>query len=120
MPRFVILRHEPGPESVRPLHWDLMLEQGETLRTWALPDEPSIGASFLAVELPAHRKEFLNYTGPVSRGRGAVDRFDTGCYECSPLGEDQFKLLLQGERAEMNLSFSRVAHSEDQWSVSIS
>ena len=35
MPRYVILQHDTPPGYPRPLHWDLMLEQGRTLRTWA-------------------------------------------------------------------------------------
>jgi hypothetical protein len=36
MSRFAILRHD----SPRGLHWDLLLETGDTLATWALPQVP--------------------------------------------------------------------------------
>ena len=40
--RFVVLRHEPGEAGPRELHWDLMLEFGDGLRTWALKSEPHV------------------------------------------------------------------------------
>jgi len=45
MPRFVILRHEPPPGSRGTPHWDLMLESGDALRTWALAELPATGRS---------------------------------------------------------------------------
>ena len=50
--RFVILRHEPPVEGGgRPLHWDLMLEAGDRLLTWALDREPQLGATIGAEKL---------------------------------------------------------------------
>jgi hypothetical protein len=47
MPRYVILWHElPETHEVgaaRESHWDLMLEWGDVLRTWALASEPTVG-----------------------------------------------------------------------------
>jgi len=79
--RYAILRHEPGPASTRPLHWDLMLEQQDGLRTWALPREPSSGAAMTAAELPRHRRAYLEFEGPIAGGRGHVTRWDEGTYE---------------------------------------
>jgi hypothetical protein len=80
MPRYVILHHETPPASPRPTHWDLMLENGEALRTWALACEPHPEAAIEAVPLPDHRREYLEYAGPVSDGRGTVSRWDEGTY----------------------------------------
>ena len=78
--RFVILRHEPGPASERPLHWDLMLETSGGLRTWALAEEPQVKRPIAATELPLHRPVYLTYEGPVSGARGMVTRWDQGMY----------------------------------------
>jgi hypothetical protein len=95
MPRFVILEHD-HPE----LHWDLMLETGETLRTWRLALPPStLGQVIDALALPAHRLEYLGYEGPVSGGRGNVKRWDAGVYEeAEPADTDALHLVLQGMR----------------------
>jgi hypothetical protein len=84
MPRFVILSHDHPF-----LHWDFMLEQGEMLRSWRLPDAPCSGLAVNAEPLPDHRKAYLDYEGPVSRGRGKVAQVDAGEYcilESDPSG----------------------------------
>jgi hypothetical protein len=82
--RYVILRHEPGPASERPLHWDLMLETPVGLRTWALMNEPCVNVPIDAAELPLHRVYYLTYEGPVSGARGIVTRWDEGTYHAAP------------------------------------
>jgi hypothetical protein len=81
MPRFAILRHEMPATSSRATHWDLLLERGETLETWALSQEPVVGAWPIEIEveaLPDHRLDYLTYEGPVSGHRGTVSRWDEG------------------------------------------
>jgi hypothetical protein len=51
MPRFVILRHD----SPRGVHYDLMLEDGDVLKTWALPQPPEAGVEMVCDALPDHR-----------------------------------------------------------------
>lgn len=93
MPRFVILTHDwPFP------HWDLMLESGETLRTWRLLDEPGPGRCIAAEPLPDHRKAYLDYEGPVSGNRGRVARWDTGEFTWTASSDDALSLRLHGER----------------------
>jgi len=75
MSRYVILTHDhPFP------HWDLMLEDGGTLRTWRLLSEPGAGRVVPAERLGDHRLAYLDYEGPVSGGRGVVARWDHGTY----------------------------------------
>ncbi len=76
MPRFVILEHD-YPH----LHWDLMLEDGDVLRTWRLsaPPEPGVGVD--AEPSFDHRLIYLDYEGPISDGRGNVKRHDKGTFE---------------------------------------
>ncbi|MEO8494682.1 MAG: DNA polymerase ligase N-terminal domain-containing protein, partial [Planctomycetota bacterium] len=70
-----------GAAGPRELHWDLMLEFGDSLRTWALSNEPRVGEAIPADELPRHRLDYLDYEGPVSRDRGNVSRFDGGAFD---------------------------------------
>jgi hypothetical protein len=81
MPRYVILEHD-HPE----LHWDLMLEAGEVLRTWRLAAPPRTGERVQAEPSFDHRRLYLDYEGPVSGGRGSVKAWDRGAYEPGPVG----------------------------------
>ena len=70
MPRYVILRHENRNPAEPSVHWDLMLEAGTSLRTWALAALPVAGESIAAEQLPDHRLHYLDYEGPISGNRG--------------------------------------------------
>ncbi len=77
--RFVVLEHELPPESGRPSHWDLMLEQppewGGMLLTFEVPNPPAVwGPPTVVLKLPDHRSLYLDYEGPISRNRGSVRR----------------------------------------------
>jgi hypothetical protein len=76
VPRFVLLQHDHPT-----LHWDLMLEVGTRLRTWRLAAPPSIQSPVAAEPLGDHRAIYLDYEGPVSGGRGSVQRWDGGTYD---------------------------------------
>jgi DNA polymerase Ligase (LigD) len=103
MPRFVILEH-----TWNGVHWDLMLERGARLRTWAI-DSPIVSG----VELPAralgdHRLAYLEYEGPVSGNRGSVRRVDQGSYEASLWTADRVHLSLLGGQLVGEVELRRV------------
>jgi len=106
-PRFVVLRHEPGDAGPAELHWDLMLEFGDSLRTWALTSEPQAGEPIPAAELPRHRLDYLDYEGPVSRGRGIVSRFDRGTFQIVDESPEQLSIDLHGELLAGPLQLTR-------------
>jgi hypothetical protein len=119
MPRFVVLHHECPAEYPRPTHWDLMLEHGGTLVTWALQRPPDEPAPIAAERLPDHRLDFLSYQGPLTAGRGSVTRWDEGAYELheGDLGEhgERLVLRLSGGRLRGCASFTRVSTGRTQW-----
>ena len=81
--RFVVLDHH-GPKGD---HWDLMLENGGTLTTWAIPPQTRSGPfTCCAVPLPDHRLAYLEYEGPISDNRGTVRQVDHGTYEARESG----------------------------------
>ncbi len=100
MPRFVLLYHDCPAGHTRPSHWDLMLEAGDVLESWALAALPlawkqlhvvteayfpkcaPLGASnaVCAEQLAGHRLKYLEYEGPVGGGRGQVGRIALGEY----------------------------------------
>jgi len=71
--RFVILKHDfPF------LHWDLLLEEESSARTWRLLRMPCLNEPIAAEPLPAHRLLYLDYEGPLSDNRGHVERVVSG------------------------------------------
>ena len=92
MPRFVVLTHDHPL-----LHWDFMLEHGEKLRTWGLAHPPDAGGPIEAEPLTDHRLAYLDYEGPVSGGRGHVERWDRGEYETVESSPTRIVVRLAGE-----------------------
>jgi len=80
--RFILLEHTGAPDDPTGRHYDLLLEAGETCRTWRIAELPVPGGPpVTAVELPPHRLAWLDHVaGEVSGGRGFVCRVDGGTY----------------------------------------
>jgi len=106
--QFVILTHD-SPD----LHWDFMLEQETALRTWRLMQKPVPGREVDALEIPAHRKHYLDYEGPVSGDRGTVTRWEHGIYEMIEETPEQIKIELNGQRLQVLAIL--VPQNGDRW-----
>ena len=102
MPRFVVLTHDHPF-----LHWDLMLEQGDSLRTWRLSQPLDSAGPIAAEPLPDHRLAYLDYEGRVSGDRGTVERWDAGRYELIESTADLVRVKLAGRRLGGDASISR-------------
>jgi len=111
--RYVILEHN-YPER----HWDLMLECGDVLRTWRLAAPPRPGRPVRAQTSLDHRLLYLDYEGPVSKGRGRVVRWDSGAFAWLADESERVLLRLQGERCRGAAELRRV--TPDEWSVTFS
>lgn len=107
MGRFVVLEHD----SPRGRHWDLMLENGQVLATWALAEPPDAGHAIAAQPLPDHRPAYLDYEGPISGNRGHVTRWDRGEYEilAGGFGQEELHATFHGEklRGAFSVRFGR-------------
>jgi hypothetical protein len=95
MPRYVILEHD-HPH----LHWDLMLEAGEALRTWRLAEMPQPGDSVRAEAIGDHRRLYLDYEGPVSGNRGRVKRWDAGAFTWESETAERLLVRLDGQQLQ--------------------
>ncbi|MFP6611394.1 MAG: DNA polymerase ligase N-terminal domain-containing protein [Pirellulales bacterium] len=109
MPRFVVLYHETPPSADRSPHWDLMLETGGGLQTWALPAAPTPGDTIRAEPLPDHRLKYLDYEGELSGDRGRVSRWDAGTYELMQKSEAAMVVHLDGDRLRGKLKITQTA-----------
>jgi DNA polymerase Ligase (LigD) len=107
MPRFAILDHD-WPTR----HWDLLLEDGDTLLSWRLLGEPRSGTTLPAERLANHRKLYLDYEGPVSDDRGSVTRWDAGTFEWITRTSDAIEVLMSGTKSVGRL---RLAFDGDNW-----
>ena len=101
--RFAILEHRWDG-----VHWDFLVEDGPTLRTWAV-DAPIVEAVDLpARALPAHRRIYLDYEGAISGGRGTVRRLDEGRCEVIEWSEGRVRLVVRGVQLVGTVELRRV------------
>ena len=94
MPRFAVLRHD----SPRGLHFDLLLQMGDVLRTWALPQLPQPGVEMTCEALPDHRLAYLDYEGALRGDRGSVTCWDRGTFQTQQQSDSQLVAELAGEK----------------------
>ena len=118
MPRFVVLRHEFSPDDPRESHWDLMLERGDVLRTWACPSAPETSDEMEVRELGDHRIIYLEYEGPLSDDRGAVRRWDEGTYDAIHDLADRKLILFAGRRLRGDFLLEAIADEPQRWRMS--
>jgi len=118
MQQYVILRHD-FPE----LHWDLMLEEEEVLKTWRLNAPPALdhasdesSINLVAEALLDHRIAYLEYEGPVSGDRGEVSRWDRGTFSLLERSDDLVVALLTGEELAGRVTLKKT-DNENQWSL---
>jgi bifunctional non-homologous end joining protein LigD len=110
--RFVIQRHE---RQDKPVHWDLMLEQGSVLQTYQLdapPEELANGATG-AVRIDDHLIKFLTYQGSVNKGKGTVAIADSGTYRV--LDEDADRRMIEFAGGILKGEFVLAHLNDDEW-----
>ncbi|MBP9113397.1 MAG: DNA ligase D, partial [Polyangiaceae bacterium] len=117
--RFVVQKH-----SASKLHFDLRLELGGALQSFAIPKEPSTdpGVKRLAVETETHPIEYLSFEGkiaPGNYGAGTMDLWDRGTFELVGKTEAEmratghFHLRFKGQRLEGDYHLVRAKEDRD-------
>ena len=114
-PTFMIHKHH-----ARRLHYDLRLERGGVLVSFAvpkgLPEEP--GVRRLAVHVEDHPMEYGSFEGSIPKGEygaGEVRIFDEGTYEPLEWTDKKITIRLQGERLQGEYHIVRT--DEKNWLI---
>jgi len=109
---FVIHKHTRGDE----VHWDLMIEQGDCLKTWRLENPPEKLASEKTKATPIfdHDKKFLTYQGLVNSGKGNVEIVDEGNCTIESADENQMTINLNGKRLSGSFQLAKI---KDDWFI---
>lgn len=103
MPRFAILHHITPADAEKQDHYDLLLEDGDVLKTYTLWSFPSVGMPATAIADFDHRMIYLDYEGPISDNRGEVTRADEGTFNWIIRQDDMITVHLQGQRLQGRL-----------------
>ena len=84
------------------LHYDLRLQIGGVLRSWAIPKEPpeKEGIKRLAIQTEDHPLGYVNFEGKIPEGEygaGKVEIWDKGTFELRKREEKEIVVTLHGE-----------------------
>ena len=86
------------------LHWDLRLEMGGVLRSWAVPKDPidvNFGIRRLAIHVEDHPVEYASFEGEIpkgSYGAGTVKIYDSGEFILEEETDNKLTFRLKGEK----------------------
>jgi bifunctional non-homologous end joining protein LigD len=121
---FVVQKH-----AARRLHYDLRLQFGDTLKSWAVPQGPSLDPKVrrLAVHVEDHPLQYADFEAPIPKGQygaGAMIVWDRGTWV--PMGDPEteyrkgtLKFRLLGEKLGGGWTLVRLKPKEgergDNW-----
>ncbi len=114
---FVIQEHHASR-----LHWDVRLERGGVLVSWAVPKglPTEQGDIRLAVHTEDHPMEYATFEGEIPRGEyggGRMLIWDRGTYETVKWTDREVAVVLSGSRVRGKYTFFHGGRSAKDWMV---
>ncbi|MEV6428020.1 ATP-dependent DNA ligase [Nocardia sp. NPDC051463] len=111
--RFVVQEHH-----ARRLHWDVRLERGGVLVSWAVPKGPPTSSeqNRLAVHTEDHPLEYLDFHGAIPKGEygaGEMTIWDSGTYETEKWRDDEVIVAFHGTR--LRGRYALIKTNGNQW-----
>jgi len=88
-----------------------MIENGEVLATWQFDEFPA--GCMICRSIQDHRAEYLAYQGPVSNGRGMVERADSGICFVDQADDEWWALSIEGNI--ITGRFQLIHKDGDEW-----
>ncbi len=120
--RFVIHEHHATN-----LHFDLRLEMGGVLKSWAVPKGLSFNPNDkrLAIEVPDHSLNYIGFVGTIAEGRygaGRVVIWDNGEYltkgePLEQLEKGRLNFTFYGKKLRGGFSLLQMKDRKGQWLV---
>ena len=109
--RWVLLRHTDAPGDLRGIHFDLLLEDYQSCRTWRLSDIPLLDGPYVSSLLIApHNLDWLDTKEKVVSGnRGIATRIKQGTFLKSlpPIQISSINLSLEWEGVNSDLVINK-------------
>ncbi|MGA2532034.1 MAG: DNA polymerase ligase N-terminal domain-containing protein [Candidatus Aminicenantales bacterium] len=109
---YVIQKHRASR-----LHYDLRLEEGGVLKSWAVPKVPlnSAGLKRLAVQTEDHPLGYEGFEGTIPEnqyGAGTVEIWDKGTYRPLETAPDKMIVEISGQRLRGRFALIRIKARE--------
>lgn len=120
--RFVIHEHHATN-----LHFDLRLEIGGVLKSWAVPKGVSMNPTQkrLAIEVSDHSLDYIDFEGTITEGKygaGAVVIWDNGEFTAegdvtTELAKGRLNFVFHGAKLRGGFSLRRMKGRKGQWLI---
>ena len=113
---FVVHEHDASH-----LHYDLRLEIGGVLRSWAIPKEPPVkdGVKRLAIQTEDHPLEYADFEGTIPEGMygaGTVRIWDSGEFVIEKEKDEELLFELKGRKLIGKYALIRTKfRGKDSW-----
>ena len=114
---YVIQKHKASH-----LHYDLRLEEGEGLLSWAIPKTPPTreGEKKLAVETEVHPLSYAEFEGEIPEGEygaGTVEVWDRGTYLAIESTPGKKVIEIQGKKLKGRYALIKIKPREGERDV---
>jgi len=101
------------------LHWDLRLQVGKVLKSWAVPKEPPVeeGTKRLAILVDDHALSYAKFEGFIEEGygKGEVKIWDSGTYEMESEHGNKFVFVLHGKKLKGRYTLLKFEKAKNGW-----